>query len=363
MAGGDPAAAPGLAQEARTSLMDAWKSVLRADPTGWLLEAENPSVRYFALRELCDRPQDDPEVQQVRREIMQRGPVPALLERQAPGGYWGKPEDFYVRAKYRGTVWTFQLLAELGADGDDARVRRACEFVLSASQHRESGGFAYQSSPLEGGDPQGVIPCLTGNMLFALIRFGCLDDPRVQAGLAWILRYQRLDDKDGPAPSGWPYDGRFNCWGRHTCHLGVVKALKALAEIPPEARTGEIDAMIQRICEYLLIHRIYQSSHHPGKVAMPRWLEFGFPRFYQSDIVEILLLLARAGWRDARMQPAIDVLLSKQNEQGRWMLEESYNDRMLVRVERQGQPSKWVTLWALRALKGYFSEPGASSAR
>jgi hypothetical protein len=27
--------------------MDEWKSVLKTDPTEWLLEKENPSVRYF----------------------------------------------------------------------------------------------------------------------------------------------------------------------------------------------------------------------------------------------------------------------------------------------------------------------------
>ncbi len=31
-----------------------WRSVLKADPTEWLLETDDPSVRYWALRGLND---------------------------------------------------------------------------------------------------------------------------------------------------------------------------------------------------------------------------------------------------------------------------------------------------------------------
>jgi hypothetical protein len=51
------------------------------------------------------------------------------------------------------------------------------------------------------------------------------------------------------------------------------------------------------------------------------------------------------------MQDAIDLMLSKQNEQGRWIMEKSYNNRLLVSVEKDGKPSKWLTLNALRVLK------------
>ena len=31
-----------------------WKKVLKADPTDWLLEEEDPSVRYLALRDIVE---------------------------------------------------------------------------------------------------------------------------------------------------------------------------------------------------------------------------------------------------------------------------------------------------------------------
>ena len=57
-------------------MMSDFKSFLKADPTNWLLEEENPSVRYYALKDLLDRPEDDQEVQTAKQEIMRRGIVP-----------------------------------------------------------------------------------------------------------------------------------------------------------------------------------------------------------------------------------------------------------------------------------------------
>ena len=341
--------------------MSSWQSLLRSDPTGWLLEESNPSVRYYTLRDLLDLPEHDPQVVEAREGIMAGGPVPRILERQQPGGYWGKAEDFYIRAKYRGTVWNFILLAELGASGEDPRIRQACEFILAASQDRQSHGFAYQSRALSGGDPDALIPCLTGNMLFGLIRFGYLCDPRVQAGIEWLLRYLRISDGDSPRPANLPFRAPAKCWEKHSCHMGVVKPLKALAEIPPDQRSEEINCLVQMGAEYLLKHRIYMSSRYPDRVRMQRWLNFGFPLFYNTDALEILLLLTRLGYHDERMQPAFDYLLEKQDDQGRWPLETSFNDRMLVTIEQEGRPSKWITLFALQVIKNYVPVYSASS--
>ena len=75
--------------------MTNWKAYLRADPVDWLLEPDNPSVRYLALTELLDHPEGDPDVVQAKRDIMDSGVVRALLEGQREDGYWGAPERFY----------------------------------------------------------------------------------------------------------------------------------------------------------------------------------------------------------------------------------------------------------------------------
>ena len=119
-----------------------WKSVLKADPTGWLLESNNPPVRYFTLKDILERAENDPEVRDARKSIMTAGIVPRILEQQNEDGSWGVPDDFYLGAKYKGTVWNIIVLAELGADGKDTRIRKAAEFILANSQDKQSGGFA-----------------------------------------------------------------------------------------------------------------------------------------------------------------------------------------------------------------------------
>ena len=126
-----------------------WKSVLKNDPTDWLLESTNPSVRYFALTALLEKPETDPGVVAAKNEIMQTGKVPKILDKQNTQGYWEAPDKFYT-AKYKSTVWQLIILAELGADGNDERIKKACEFIMAQSIDPESGGFSMMHSTKNG---------------------------------------------------------------------------------------------------------------------------------------------------------------------------------------------------------------------
>jgi hypothetical protein len=334
--------------------MGDWKHVLKADPVDWLLEKDNPSVRYFALSQLLDKPESSAEVQAAKKAIMLTGLVPKILDKQNAGGYWEAPEKFYT-AKYKGTVWQLIILAELGADGNDERVKKSCEFILANSQDRKSGGFsAWLSVKVGGGRYSGVLPCLTGNMVWSLIRLGLLADPRVQRGIDWIVKYQRFDDGEAYPPKIWPYEKATSCFGKHSCHMGVVKSLKALAEIPAEKRSKTVNDTIERGVEYMLKHHIHKRSHNLSKVSKPGWLKFGFPLMYQTDVLEILGILTSLGCKDERMQEAVDLVIAKQDEQGRWNLENTFNGRFQTNIEQKGSNSKWITLNALNTLKGFL---------
>lgn len=317
----------------------------------WLLEEENPSVRYFTLTRLLGRTAGDPDVIKTRNDIMRTGIVPKILERQHPDGFWSVEKRFYLD-KYGGTVWQLIILAELGADPADVRIRKACEFVLANAQDRESYGFAINRSGKEGGGRHGeVVPCLTGNMVFSLIRLGFLDDERVQKGIEWICRYQRSDDGVDGVRAGWPYDRYEICFGRHTCHMGVVKALKALAAVPEDRRSGPIAAKIGELAEFLLIHHIYKKSHDLDRISKPGWLKPGFPLMYQTDILEILGILTDLGYRDPRMDEAVDIIRAKRNSEKRWVLENTFNGKWLEDIETRGRNSKWITLRAAGVLR------------
>jgi hypothetical protein len=330
-------------------------SILNADPLPWLLEEDDPSVRYFALVDILGISSHDKRAVAARKAIMEKGTVPKILARQKAGGYWEKEEDFYLRTKYKGTVWQLIILAELGADGNDKRLKNACRFVLRASQDRESGGFSYRGGLRGGGHHSAVIPCLTGNMVWSLIRLGFADDPRIKRGIEWITTFARFDDGIKRAPNGWPYEKQKNCWGRHTCHSAAAKLIKALAEIPEKKRSPAVRRTIEAGAEYFLQHHIFKRSHDLSKVVKPKWAKFGFPTMWDGDALETFGVLARLGYRDPRMREAADLILSKQDAFGRWNLGNTYNGRFQVNIENKDEPSKWVTLFALRALKRYLS--------
>jgi hypothetical protein len=333
-----------------------WKSQLNGDATDWLLEEENPSIRYCTLTDLLGKLEGLSEVKEAKKAIMNTGVVPKILAKMNSDGYWETPTAFYT-TKYKGTVWQLIILAEQSADLTDERVRKACEFILENSQHRESHGFSIAKAEKTGGGRQsGVIPCLTGNMVWSLIRLGYLDDPRVQAGINWINTYQRFDDADGErAPKGWPYDKFVMCFGKHSCHMGAAKALKALTEIPVGKRDHKIQATTKAGAEYFLKHHLYKKSHDLSKVSKPGWLRFGFPLMYQTDALEMLGILADLGYRDERIQAAVDLVVSKQDASGRWKLESTFNGRFQTNIERKGENSKWITLKALTAFKKFYS--------
>jgi len=321
------------------------------DPIPWLLEKENPSVRYYTLKNLLGKGEADKEVKEAKKLIMTTGVVPVILEKQEEGGCFGKPERFYTD-KYKGTVWTLMLLAELGADGNDPRVRKAKEFVLENSQERKEYGFSVRRSEKQGGGLASVVvPCLTGNMVWSLVRLGYFDDERVKKGIDWICRYQRADDGVDNSPSGPVYDRYEICWGKHSCHMGVVKSLKALAEIPEDKRNKEVKKKIEELTEYLLKHHIHKKSHDLSKVARPGWLKPGFPLMYQTDNLEILEILTVLGYKDPRMDEAIEILKSKQQPDGRWKLENTFNGKTIVDFENKGVPSKWITMKAARVIR------------
>jgi hypothetical protein len=305
---------------------------------------------------LLDRSPDHEEVRQARFDIMQTGAVPEILAKQNEDGFWGDPKKFYTD-KYKGTSWQLMVLAELGANGTSPQIARACQLILEHSQEAGSGGFAvYRSERTGGGLPGYVVPCLTGNMVWSMLRLGYQDDGRVKRGIEWIERYQRFDDGVEVAPKGWPYDKYEMCWGKHTCHLGVVKALKALSEITPERRSEATQQTIDQGVEYILKHHVYKRSHDLDSVSRQGWLRFGFPLMYQADVLEILLILARLNCRDDRMQDAVNLVVAKQDSQGRWKMENSFNGKTQVNIEKKGKPSKWLTLNSLRVLKSYYGE-------
>ncbi len=328
--------------------------MIKADPTGWLLQSQNPSVHYFTLKDILGLPDSHGELIQVKQAIMSDGLVPEILRLQQDPAYVEAFPRFYTY-KYKGLVWQLITLAELGAEINE-QIQAQCEYILAHSQEQSQGGFSQHAAVKTGGGLLSeVIPCLTGNMVWALIRFGYLDDPRVQKGIEWITTYLRLNDGEEAEPQVPPYNHYEMCWGRHTCHMAVVKSLKALAAIPEDMRTDAVKGTINRASEFLLAHHIHKQSHNLKKVSKPGWLKFSFPLMYQTDALEILDILTSLGIRDSRMDEAVQVVLDKQGSDGRWSCDNTeITDKLLIPMGQKNAPSEWISLRAMRVLKRYI---------
>jgi hypothetical protein len=138
--------------------------------------------------------------------------------------------------------------------------------------------------------------------------------------------------------------------------MGVVKALKGLAEIPPSRRSPAVARTLAAGTEYLLGHHVHKRSHDPAKDSKPGWKRFGFPLMYQTDALEILAVLGKLGAlaedvRDERTDEALDLVRSRQGADGRWKLQTTQNGKFVVDIEAKGRPSHWVTLRALQVLR------------
>jgi hypothetical protein len=330
-----------------------WREAVRTDPTDWLLEPSDPSVRFWALKDIEGREASDPEVEESQDELMGSGPVKAILSAQHADGYWVRPDDMYL-PKYRASTHSLLILAELGAKRTP-RIECAIEHMYKFQ--RDSGHFLTNLPKTDRGRASTVTDgcCLDGNILYYLNHFGYLDDPRTRRLLDFLVA------DHSKVAGGWrcrayPIDP--NAVFPVNCYMGAMKPLRALAAIPEEKRPLEVRAVIEGEVEKILDNRIYLYRRNPdgSRKEKAGWKRFGFPLFYQSDVLEVLDTLTRLGVRNERMQGSIDLVLAAQQKDGRWFLKNTFNGKMWVDIEEKHRPSKWITLRALRVLKRYYED-------
>lgn len=332
-----------------------WADRLAADPSAWLLEPADPAVRAMTLQRLYDRGADDPEVMAARTRAMAVDPIARILAAQQPAGWWEKPGPGYA-PKYRSTVWNLVILDQLGADPADAHIQRACEYVLTWCP-TAVGGFGASGSHRERTPPpSAAIHCLNGNVARALIGFGHVDHRVVRDATDWAARTILGEGVERWYASGTSGTG-FACGanGGRPCAWGAVKELRALAAIPEAVRSDREQRAVDAAVAFLLSHdpAVADYPMAPG-TTKPNgsWFKPGFPSAYVTDVLQNLEALCDAGAaRDRRLDRAVDWLIGLADAQGRWSNRSAYHGKTTVPIERQGAPSKWVTLRACTVLR------------
>jgi hypothetical protein len=293
------------------------------------------------MTSLLDCPASDLDVAAAQATILARDPARSILDAQWPEGYWIGPGIGYS-PKYKATVWQVIFLATMGAPRTEA-IDRACSYVLAHSRLPD-GRFSAQKT-----DP-GAVACLNGNLLRAMYRFG-YEDARLGVSLEALAHMVARDGFRCRFNARSPKPARMS--EGLSCAWGAIKALAAFAGVPEGQRSTAVTAAIEFGITFLLSGDLVAGAYPAAYGPSPFWQQFGFPLGYSSDILEALQVLGQLGvTQHPRLESAVELVVGKRDERGRWALEHTPGKTWAV-FGRVGQPNKWVTIRALQALKGW----------
>jgi hypothetical protein len=299
---------------------------LNVNVIDWLMDSD-PAIRWQVMRDLTDAPPADVAAERAR--VAREGWGAQILAAQDPDGRWsgGTFEPRWV-----GTSDTLHLLYLFGPDPNDTAIRRAIAPVHEAARWDYDPSFRFWDGEVE--------PCINGRTVAIGAYFG----QDVKGIVDRLLTEQMAD-------GGW------NCEQENGSTRGAfdstLNVLEGLLEYERSTGSnGAIAAARQRGEEYLLDRRLLHRLSD-GEIPQKRWLYVGFPNAWFYDVVRVLDYMRQARPEaDERMTEALDIVESKRDADGRWPLDHAYHDASLVDFgESEGQPSRWITLRALRVLR------------
>jgi hypothetical protein len=301
----------------------------------WLLDSD-PAIRWQALRDLKDAPPG--EVAAARSEVAQAGWGSGVLALQTPTGDFGGAKDGNWGGDDPVPEWTTLLallwLRDMGLDPGGVPTP-----TVIAKVRDNVTWHWWDNNPFFVGE---VEPCINGRVLALGAYFG-QETSRV---LDRLLGEQMTD-------GGW------NCEQENGATVGsfhsTINVLEGLAE---QERAFGADARatdaLARGNEYLLERRLMRGKRS-GELIDPAFTQLSFPTGYHYDVLRALEYFRAAGVaRDERMDEALAVVRGKRREDGRWDLENPHQDQLGIEMgEREGEPSRWITLRAFRVLRWF----------
>jgi hypothetical protein len=302
----------------------------------WLLDSD-PAIRWQVMRDLTDTPAD--KVAAERGRVAAEGWGAQLLALRGEDGLWhtGKSDSEWT------SLLALVMLRDMGLDPSSDEARNAVGAVRDNATWHSRG--PWHDTPVFAGE---VEPCINGRV----VEVGSYFRQDVTAIAERLLGEQMVD-------GGW------NCEQENGSRRGsfhtTINVLEGLLE--HERTTGssaEVTAARERGQEYLLERRMLRRLSS-GELIDPAFTLFSFPTGWHYDALRGLDYLREAGVApDARVAEAIELVRSKRGAEGRWPLENPHESEMVnARVrdlefdmdEREGRPSRWNTLRALRVLR------------
>jgi len=309
----------------------------------WLLDSD-PSIRWQVMRDLTDAPAD--QVAAERARVAHEGAAARLLALQAADGRWGNAA---WNRGWDSTMHALTLLREMGLDPASDEVRHAVGRVRDGVTWLGSGPEEIATNPFFAGE---VEPCINGQVAASGAYFGV----DVRGIIDRLLREQLPD-------GGWNCEAE-NGSTRSSFNTTIC-VLEAFLE--HERASGGRDPLVTdarlRGQEYLLDRKLLRRRSTGELIERDRksgasWTRFAFPTWWHYDVLRALNYLRSAGVTpDERVAEAIDIVRSKRDVNGRWLLDTQYPGRMPIEMEEgqggEGRPSRWNTLRALRVLRWF----------
>lgn len=296
----------------------------------WLLEDDEPSLKYRVLTELLGQDKSLPEIQNIKKKIPHSNSVMGILHLMHPDGYWLQKNprgdvvgDGVEYGSFASTHFCLAYLSELGMDRSHPQVEKAAERYLSLQQ--------------VDGDWWMHLSCLTGYNIRTFAHLGYRDDARVQRALNLLLQTNRWD---GGCLCDLHEKGKKGRMEK-SCIRGSVKVLLAFTEYP------EIwnHPGCKQLVEYFLRRGGIFQSAHPGVLVNKDMNRQAFPITWRTNAWEVLYALGVMGHaRDERLLPAWLVMEQHLDSQGRLTLDWTPT-QCPWKVGERGKPNKWLTFY------------------
>jgi hypothetical protein len=303
----------------------------------WLLDSD-PAIRWQVLRDLADAPPD--VVAAERARVATEGWGARLLALQGADGLWAggalfpKPRDKPANGQpWTATAYSLVLLRDFGVEPHGNAVRRA------VAQVREHCRWEHAGQPFFSGE---VEPCING----LTVVVGTYFEQDVSGVVTRLVGEQLAD-------GGWNCEAE-NGSVRSSFHTTIRVLEGLLAHERATGGSAESIAARRRGEEYLLERNLFRRKS-TGAVVDPAWLQFSFPTRWHYDVLRGLEYFRAVGDPpDPRLKEAMELLRSKRQADGTWLLENTHPGAVHFALDDgDGRPSRWNTLRALRVLRWY----------
>jgi len=301
----------------------------------WLLDSD-PAVRWQVMRDLIGEAPD--AIAAERSRVATEGWGAHLLALQSPAGNWGGPKED------RGlltTLYTLVVLKDLGLDAASKQARKMIDRVDKRLVFRPLNNRPFLHGETE--------PCINGRILAIGSYFKGPND-----ALANQLLAEQLED------GGWncearPFLSPKRPPSRRSSFHTTICVLEGLWEYERAGRKSVALTKARKRAETYLLERHMFRSLRTGEVIDERWLRFSFPTFWHYDVLRGLDYLRNAGINPGvRVGEAIETVMARGHQNGRWPLNLLHRDRIPLEMEAEvGKASRSNILCALRILRSY----------